>query len=96
VGEVVESELVVPAELFDGAGTVDVEVTGTEDDATLDVVEEVSVAVLPSVDVMTCAGAGDAIAFEITDFISVSSGAFSMRSVKTTDEVASVYFDAGR
>ncbi len=83
-------------EISDGAVAVDVDPSGVEGAPSLGVVEDASVVALPCVDVVTCAGAGAAIAFEITDFISVSSGAFSMRSVKTTDEVASVYFDAGR
>jgi hypothetical protein len=97
VGDVVDSELVVVLEeLTDEDGTADVEALGAEEDATLVVEVDVPAAALVVVVVVTCAGAGVAIAFEITDFISVSSGAFSMRSVKTTDEVASVYFEAGR
>src|SRR6266481_443168 len=57
----------VLAKLSDGPGTV-AEASGTEEDATLDGIEDVSVAVLPSVDVVVCAGAGAAIAFEIADF----------------------------
>ena len=76
MGDVVDSELVVVLEeLTDEDGTVDVEALGTEEDATLVVEVDVSVAVLSDVDVVSCAGAGAAIAFEITDFISVSSGA---------------------
>ena len=39
MGEVVDSKFVVLAELSDGNGTVDVEASGTEVGATLDVVE---------------------------------------------------------
>ena len=45
-----EASVPVPAEVLD------VEVSGTEVDATLDGVEDVSVAVLPSVDVVSSAG----------------------------------------
>jgi hypothetical protein len=51
VGDVVDSELVVLEELSDGLGAVDVEVSGTEGAASLDVVEDASVGALPGVDV---------------------------------------------
>ena len=48
--------VVVLEELSDGEGTVDAEVSGVEEDASLGGAEDVSVAVLPSVDVVSSAG----------------------------------------
>ena len=55
VGEVVDSELVVLAEPFDGAGTV-AEASGTDEDASFEGLEDVSAAALLVVDVAICAG----------------------------------------
>jgi hypothetical protein len=55
VGEVVDSELVVPAEPFDGAGTV-VEASATDEDASLEGLEDVSAAALLVADAAICAG----------------------------------------
>jgi hypothetical protein len=47
---------VLEEEVSDDAGTVDVEASGAEEDATLDVVEGVSVVVLFVIDGVICAG----------------------------------------
>jgi hypothetical protein len=69
VAEVVEAELVVVAGPLDGAGTLDVDASGAEGGATLDVVEDVSVVVLLVIDGVICAGV------EVEE---TNGGAFSM------------------
>jgi hypothetical protein len=71
---VVGSELVVvPAELPDANGVVDVEESGTDEDASLDGLENASVAALLVVDVAICIGV------EVDE---TNGGAFSMYEPK--------------